>query len=122
MPTKKKTETSTTEHESAGAGGPHRRGANVTIDARAYDELAKTAAKMRWTVPQYLGFVAEHLALEDPNNRIAEIVEMLGAAAGKPEPTPAPAPKKTEEPPAPPVAPTPEAATSVADDLEEALI
>lgn len=72
-----KTPTSATEHESAGKGDPARKSANVTIDTKAYDELAKTARRMRWTVPQYVGFLAEATALKNEKERIADVWRAL---------------------------------------------
>jgi len=78
--TEKKTppkKTSDSEHESAGNAGPERKSANVTMRADRYDELAKTASRMRWTVPQYIGFLAEATALKTDRERVADVWRAL---------------------------------------------
>jgi hypothetical protein len=87
--TSPKTKTSTTEpaHES-GTKDPAKKGANVTIEAAAYDELAKTAGRFRWTVPQYIGFLAEATALKNEKERIRDV---WGALDTNTEEQPAPA-------------------------------
>jgi len=57
---------------------PERKSANVTMKAKSYDQLAKTALAFRWTVPQYLGFVGEMLADKSDKDRRRMVVDGLG--------------------------------------------